>query len=333
MPPSLRAVPRPHRLGWVPAAALLAITACDHPADPSRATAPATTTGSAPAFSATGSVTDLRDRLDSGAVRVRIRLVPDSLVARRIVIERPRAMASAEEVEGRVMALATGAGADTLTLDIGGLQVVLDGSTMLRGEHEWGDHDEDDAGHSALDRFTTRLQMKLAAGRHPFVEARRRPAATPQAPDDSAFVARTVRFDGADETPEIELDVDSANFAANGSPPPAAWLTVLGRRIEIRDSTVIKSDLPRTEGVQAFSDTVASVDTTARTATLKGGLVLRIVAGTEFEAFGGVGLASLPDVAAALAASKTVLAHGRGLLESTSPTTLDVIEVLFHLGT
>ena len=314
-------------LGWAPALALLAAAGCEH------ASAPITGPNAAPVFSAQSSIEDLKTRLDSGVARIRIKLVPDSLVARRIVIERPRRMRSAEEVEGRVVAVAIGAGADTLTLDIGGLQVVLDSSTRLRGEHAWGDHDEGDEGSSALADFTTRLTMALAAGRRPFVEARRAAPASPQAPDDSAFVARTVRFDDADEAPEIEIDVDSASFAANGSPPPAAWITVLGRRIEIRDSTIIRSDLPRAEGVQNFSDTVSAVDTTARTVTLMGGAVLRIVAGTEIETEHGMGLATLADVAAALAASKTVLAHGRGLLETATPATFDVIEVVFHIGT
>ncbi len=336
MPPSLRRTLRLLRPGWIPALALLAMAACEHSADPAKATSPITTiptTGTPPVFSSTGSVSDLKNRLDSGEVRVRIRLVRDSLVARRVTIERSGALRNAEEVEGRVVAVAAGAMADTLTLDIGGLRIVLDTSTMLRGAHEWGDRDDSDQTNSALAEFAMRLQARLAAGRRPFIEARRRPPATLEAPDDSSFVARTVRFDDADEADELELDVDSANFAANGSPPPAAWLTVLGRRIEIRDSTVIKEDLPRTQGVQNFSDTVMTVDTTARTATLKGGVVLKIVLGTEIETDGGVGLASLADVAAALAQSKTVLAHGRGLLESSSPTTFDVIEVVFRTGT
>ncbi len=37
--------------------------------------------------------------------------------------------------------------------------------------------------------------------------------------------------------------------------------------------------------------------------------------------------------AAALADSKTVPAHGRGLIEAVTPATFDVIEVVIHIGT
>ncbi len=330
--------PRWLRLGWIPCLALLGVAACEHATDPTNAANsaanPPSPGTSAPVFSATGTVTDLQNSVDSGVVRVRIKLVTDSLVARRVTIERASARRNFEELDGRVTALEEGTGADTLTLDIGTLKVVLDSTTMLRGEHEWGNEDGNDQPSSALMEFTSRLKMELAAGRRPFVEARRAEPGTPEAAGDSAaFVARTVRLDDADDAPEIEIDVDSANFATVASPPPAAWLTVLGQHIAITGSTVIKSDLPRAEGVQNFSDTVATVDTTARTATLTSGLVLRIVAGTEIETDDGQGLATLPDVAAALAQSKVVLAHGRGLLETATPATLDVIEVVFHLGT
>lgn len=331
--------PRTRHLGALLAAAALLVAACEHQPTPVTApstpsgTKPGTTTGTPPVFSSQASIGDFQGRLDSGAARVRIRLVPDSLVARRVVIERSGRMRADEVIDGRVVAVAAGATADTLTLDIGGLEVVLDDTTLLRGEHVWGDQDDGDRSGAVLTVFTMRLKAALAAGRRPFVEARRAPPSNPQGPLDSSFVARTIRFDDADEAPEIEVNVDSANFSLNGSPPPAAWITVLGRRIAIRDSTVLKEDLPKAEGVMDFSDTVTAVDTAAHTATLKGGTVLTIVLGSEIETDDGGGLATLADVAAALAASKTVLAHGRGLLVSATPTTFDVIEVVFHLGT
>jgi hypothetical protein len=331
MDPSQSWISRRRAFGLLPCGALFLAVACEHSATPTNPNAAAPSASGAAVFSAQASIGDLQHTLDSGAARVRIRLVRDSLVADRIVIERARKMSADEEVEGRVTAVATGPGADTLTLDVGGLKVVLDSATRLRGQHEWGDDDEHGA-RSGLAEFTMRLTMALGAGRRPFVEARRKPAAAPQAPGDGSFTAATIRLDAADEAPELEVNVDSANFSTNGSPPPDGWITVLGLAIEIRSTTTIKADLPRASGVMEFSDTVLSADVVAATVTLAGGTVLRIVVGSEIESAHGVGIASLALVAADLAAGKTVLAHGRGLLVTAPPRTFDVIEVVFHLG-
>ena len=72
------------------------------------------------------------------------------------------------------------------------------------------------------------------------------------------------------------------------------------------------------------------MDEPGGTLTLEGGTIIRIVAGTEFEpkeGDDGDHLTSLADVAAALAAGKTVRAEGKGLVESLTPLTFDAIRI------
>jgi hypothetical protein len=330
---------------WLPLGVLLVAAACQQLADANQVTNPPSTPGggstSAPVFSAQATIGELGNTLDSGPARVRIRLVTDSLVASRIVVLRSSQMTSDERIVARVTAVVMGPTADTLTLAIGGLKVVLDSSTRLRGEHLWGEegegehHGHDRRGHhrvANLAEFATRLQAALAAGRRPFIEARRPAPASPQAPTDGAFVARTIRFGDAHDGTLIALNVDSANFSTNATPPPDGWLTVLGLAIEIRPTTTIRTDLPRATGSLEFADTVSAVDTAAHTVTLLDGTVLRFILGSEIEHGASAGdPASLADVAAALAASKTVLAQGRGVLETATPPQFIVIEVEFHL--
>jgi hypothetical protein len=329
---------------WLPLGVLLVAAACQSMPDANQVTNPPSAPGggsTGAVFSAQATIGDLGNTLDSGPVRVRIRLVADSLVASRIVVQRSRQLTSDERIVARVTAVVTGPLADTLTLAIGGLKVVLDTTTQLRGEHLWGEegegehHGHDRRGHhhvANLAEFATRLQAALAAGRQPFVEARRPAPASPQAPTDSAFVARTIRFGDGDDGTLIAMNVDSANFSTNATPPPDGWITVLGRAIEIRSTTTIRTDLPRATGSLEFADTVATVDTAAHTVTLVDGTVLRFILGSEIEHGGGAGdPASLADLAAALAASKTVVAQGRGVLETATPPEFIVIEVEFHL--
>jgi hypothetical protein len=335
---------RTRLLTLLPLGALLVLAACERtPTATQGATPPPVSGGAPPVFSAQSSITDFGNTLDSGPARVRIRLVTDSLVATRIVVLRSRQMATDERIEARVTAVTTSPTADTLTLAIGGLKVVLDSTTQLRGEHNWGEDDGDHGGHgghgvSTRADLATRLQAAIAAGRQPFIEARRPAPSSPQAPRDSTFVARTIRFGDDDDVTLIALNVDSANFSVNATPPPDGWVTVLGRKIEIRSTTTIRTDLPRAEGSLEFADTVTAVDTTVKTVTLKGGTILHFILGSAIEREGGhsgstSALASLADVATALAASKTVLAQGRGVVESTTATatTLTVIEVEFHV--
>src|SRR5207244_13242837 len=106
-------------------------------------------------------------------------------------------------------------------------------------------------------------------------------------------------------------------------------------RRRLRDGTTRrKRQNPDLEGVRGFEGLVQSVDQTAQTVTLKDGTVIRIVAGTEFDAREGDEddhLASLAAVQDALTAGKTVQAEGRGLVDSANPLTIDAIRIEFEV--
>jgi hypothetical protein len=314
------------------------LAACDQPADPA---------GSLDhvAFSRQITLPTAQGILAAGPTRVKIDVIPGGLTARRVVLKQDEQLSRPERIDSRVMklAVATSGSADTLLLELGGIRVVVNSSTVFRGE------DEDPATPTEESEFVMRLQTLLAAGHHPFVEVRRPPPAAPQAPGDSSFVAQELRLDEAADRPSIEMNVAAANFIPNmGTPPPDAWLKVLSRKIELRVSdgtTRIEQQGPRTTGELRFDGRVKSVDLTANTATLTDGTLLRIVAGTEIEAGEGPDgreedgpgarddgtLGSIAAVQTALAAADTVVARGEGLLESMSPRTFDVIEVRFQI--
>src|SRR3989442_15158056 len=90
-------------------------------------------------------------------------------------------------------------------------------------------------------------------------------------------------------------------------------------KLRLADGTTkLKQENPELEGVREFEGTVQSVDQTAKTVTLKDGTVIRIVAGTEFDAREGNEddhLTSLAAVQDALTAGKTVKTEGRGLVD------------------
>jgi hypothetical protein len=225
-------------------------------------------------------------------------------------------------------------------LALGAMRVVFNSSTTFRGEHEFEDGEAHESAAPLVSQagFVPRLPALLAAGRHPSVEVDRQPLTMPQGPIDSTFFAAVVRLDEAADRPGIAMNVSAANFLANATPPPDAWLQVLNRKIELRVSdgtTRIEQRGPRTTGELHFEGMVSSVDATAGTATLADGTILRIVAGTEID--GAVtdpddgSLASLAAVKAALMAGSSVIAKGDAVLETASPRTLDVIEVRFRL--
>jgi len=304
------------------------------------------------AFSKDITPQQLGSGLATGTARVVIRLERnDSLIARRLILKLRSGTQRPEEVEGRVSAVAMGGAADTLTFgELGGLKIAINDSTHFRGEIEDVDstHDSDRVvtagsdGPGGMDEegdrapltraaFTTRLAALIAAGRRPTVSVTRPAPASPQAPGDNSFVAASARLDEGDEVAEIEMNVDSANFAVNTTPPPLGFITVLGLKIEIRSSTRISSDMEDTGGEGRFGGIVKTVDTTANTFTLSDSTVVKVVAGTEFEdGDEHVGLHTLAQVAADLTAGKTVFAHGRGVLESAGPPkTIIAIEVRF----
>jgi hypothetical protein len=169
------------------------------------------------------------------------------------------------------------------------------------------------------------------------VRATRQAPAQPQAPDDGKFLAATLQLDEGNNHPRIELNITGANLTENKTPPPDAFLKVLGVSLELKTSdgtTKLQAENEEAEGAEEFHGVVKSVDVTAKTVTLMDGTIIRIVAGTEFEdREGGEDnhLSTLADVKAALTAGKTVEAEGRGLIDTTSPLTIDAIRIEFEV--
>jgi hypothetical protein len=266
--------------------------------------------------------------LDTAKARVEIKLIPGTLIAREVELERPEEMTHQESIRARVTGVSASAGSGTLTLEIGGLEVGFDAATRLRG----------DDGDLSFDAFVADLEAALAAGTQPFVRAKRPAPAEPQAPDDATFQAAEVRIrDEADE-PKLELNLDIDNLRLNDAPPPDAVLLVLGLEIEVRVSTgetEIEGDMDDRDETD-FEDQVAAVDVGAGTVTLENGTVVVVGAETRIEQDGDDGcddekLGSLADVAAALAAGLPVEAEGEGSVQSTDPLTIVAREIEFEV--
>ena len=307
--------------------------ACDHsPSGP----------GSTPLqFSRTVSLPDAQSLLLTGPTRAEVRVIPGTLVARRVELEEPQRMSRPERVRSRVTAVTSGTDTATFTLELGGLQIAANGSTTLR---TGDDHDPRAAvsatapgGATSLADFVARVQAEITAGHNPTLTASRQPAASPQAPDDGTFLAASLGLDEGNNHAVIELNIAAANMVANATPPPDGFLKVLGLSLELRladGTTQLKQENPDLENEGEFEGTVQSVDQTTQTVTLGDGTVIKVVAGTEFEAHEGADddhLTTLAAVQDALTAGKSVKAEGRGLVTGTNPRTLDAIRIEFEV--
>ena len=301
-------------------------TACDH--------SPSGPGSTAIQFSRTISLPDAQSLLLTGPTRVEVRVIPGTLVARRVELEESSEMTRPEQVRSRVTAVTSGADTATFTLEVGGIQIAANRSTMIRH----GDRDGDMAQSAVtLADFVALVQADIAAGHNPTLTASRPAPSAPQALDDGKFLAADVRLDEANSHSVIKLDIAAANLVTNATPPPDGFLKLLGVSLELRladGTTKLKQENPELEGVREFEGAVQSVDQTANTVTLKDGTVIRIVAGTEFDTREGNGddhLTSLAAVQDALTAGKTVKTEGRGLVDSSSPVTFDAIRIEFEV--
>jgi len=301
-------------------------TACDH--------SPSGPGSTAIQFSRTISLPDAQSLLLTGPTRVEVRVIPGTLVARLVELEESSEMTHPEQVRSRVTAVTSGADTATFTLEVGGIQIAANRSTMIRH----GDRDGDMAQSAVtLADFVALVQADIAAGHNPTLTASRPAPSAPQALDDGKFLAADVRLDEANSHSVIKLDIAAANLVTNATPPPDGFLKLLGVSLELRladGTTKLKQENPELEGVREFEGAVQSVDQTANTVTLKDGTVIRIVAGTEFDTREGNGddhLTSLAAVQDALTAGKTVKTEGRGLVDSSSPVTFDAIRIEFEV--
>lgn len=318
----------PRRLIAWSAAVTMAVVGCDG----SSVSGPGDdgSPGGNAAFSQSITLDELEDRTTSGSARVEIELRSGELVAREVEIEEDDERDDDEKIEARVTAIQSSGDGGTITFDLGdGLEVSFDGSTSF--ESDIGASDDD----VSLSEFVDLVQAELDAGRSPFVEAERRPPAEPRAPDDAAFLARELEVEDSDDEPEIEMNVDADNFERNDAPPPEAWITVLGLRIEIVDGvTELRREIDDDRDEAEFESLVASVDESAGEVTLEDGTVVRIVAGTEIDSDDDGDddeLASLGEVATALEAGRAVEAEGEGMIESPDPRVIVAVEVEFEV--
>ena len=277
----------------------------------------------------------VQSQLVTGPARIEVSVVPGTLTARRVVIEESDQLTRPERVRSRVTAITAGTDTATLTLELGGLHIAVNGSTALRPDDGDAEHQ---ASGMALADFVARIQADLAAGRSPAVRASRQPPAQPQAPDDASFLAATLQLDEGNDHSLVQLNIAAANLTTNATPPPDAFLKLLGVSLELRVSdgtTRLRTETEAAEGAEEFHGAVKSVDQTAQTVTLMDGTIIRIVAGTEFDGREGDEddhLTTLAAVQDALTAGKTVKTEGRGLVDSTNPLTIDAIRIEFEVG-
>jgi hypothetical protein len=314
----------------------VSLTSCDRPGGSATGLAPTTgATTIPPQFSQATTLPQIQSSLSTSVGRVEVEVFPESLVARVLQLDDADDRTNSEGINSSVSALGVGTdGTDTLTLTLGGIQVTVNSSTRFHAL----DADRDDAVPATLSAFVASVQAALSAGRHPAIEARRSAPTSPQSPTDGTFLASDVGLDDEGALPFISLNVDSTNFLTNATPPPDAWLEVLGVKIALELSsgvTHLRQEEPGLHGIIPFGSRVDSVNVTAGTASLHDGTVLRIVAGTEFrtEPESPNILTSLAAVHAALAAGDTVRAEGTALALSTDPDTLAAVKVEFMVVT
>ena len=305
------------------AAFLLGISGCDNdPAGPNGSGL----TGGGTQFSRDITLAELQDALLAGATRLEIELVPGSLTAREVEIERAEELLHKEEIESRITDIDP---AGTLTVELGGLEISFTSATRFRSEDE-GELSETD--------FVQRVQDALAASGMPPVKAKRQPAAEPQDPDDATFVAEELRLDDEAKEPELEINVDEDNLLDPGADgcdaSSLACLKVLGLVIALEEGvTKLKQELEDAAGAVKFEGIVSEVDLASSTVTLTDGTVIRIVEGTEIEHHSGDDekLSSLDEVARALDNRLIVEAEGEGVIESSDGPTIVAIEVEFEI--
>jgi len=278
--------------------------------------------GALPQFSQQITLPEFEDAVVSGPVRVEIKMVNGSLVAREVEVKEQEEMSDEEEIESRITAIDP---AGSITLSLGG------GFTVGFGAGT--DFEAEDGRHLSMQDFITRVQDALALGRNPAVEAKRNPAAQPQDPTDVTFTATELELDDEADDQKIEINVDGDNLASNASPPPDAILTVLGLPIELNVSggvTELESEVDDDHTKRDFEGIVASVS--GSSFTLTDGTVVEIVAGTEVEQPDDSDeLGSLGEVAVALANGLIVEAEGEGDVTGTNPLTIVAKEVEFEI--
>jgi hypothetical protein len=233
-----------------------------------------------------------------GRTRIEIHLLPGTLVAREVHVERDD---QEEKLVSRISGLDPVAG--TVTLELGGLTVTYGAGTRFRTDEE---------SHESRSAWEAAVRQELDAGRRPLIEVRRNPSAEPQSPDDPSFIARDLRLEEEDDDgPKIEIYVDDDNLRSGAS---SAVLRVLGLDIVVDDSAS-----SGTSSVE-FEMGVTGVDVAGGTLVLSNGTRVLVTAETAISAEGD--LFTLAATADAVTLGRPVRAEGRGTVASSEGPTV-----------
>ena len=272
------------------------------------------------------SVSDLRNMIDTGTVRVEIRFGPDNLMAHQVEVQESESPDEPEAIQSRIVNMSVTDERSILVLELGDLEVGFNSETQFRSS----------GGHNmAFEQFVGHVREALASNEPLGVRAKRRPPDVPQDPNDAEFLADELRIQIQAEEHEIEINIDADNLRLNDSPPPDLWITVLAREIEVRASEgLTQLEHERTDLVHAdFEGIVQSVDLDLRELTLADETVIRLVDGTEIKHVDGDRrlLADLSAVAEALEIGHVVFAAGEGVIQSEAPLTIVASRIVFEL--
>src|SRR5438445_365547 len=113
-----------------------------------------------PQFSRSITLPGLDSLLGAGPARVKIWLMPGTLVARRVVVKQAEQLTRSERIDGRVTAIAASATADPRSVAIGDLNIAGNSDTKCTGQHEEGDDDDNHPPPTSLAEFTMRVQHR-----------------------------------------------------------------------------------------------------------------------------------------------------------------------------
>lgn len=279
-------------------------------------------------FASDVSLLELANTLETEAHRVELTLYREGVVVRELELKSPEAVGSDERLQGRILGLTPTDAGGSLELNIEGLRITFNGDTRFSARD--GDVELD------LARFVARVQGALAEGVHPAVEARRAPAAAPQAPDVEEFIAQHLRLLGEGEGRVIEMNVDGDNLIRNESGYPDGWIWVLNRRFEIRireGITHLEKERPNLMK-EHFEGAIESVNLDNLSFRIAGGPEVRLLPNeTEirYEPGDEHRLGSLEAVARALDEGLRVFTAGVGIVESEEPLKLIAVVVVFEV--
>jgi len=267
------------------------------------------------------------DMAQSG-IRIEVHVRPGSapLVATQLALGPANMSGEPEQVQANITALDETGG--TITLDLGGLEISFDDNTQFSSESVAGATPSSTT--LSRDAFVAAVRAGLAAGRRQHVAVRRAPPTSPQAPDDGSFLADQIRLGGNAEVWMIGLNAGPASLLLNTSPPPDAFLKLLGLTIEIRlsDGTTRIGRKHDVVGQRIeFGGEVKAVYLDRGAFLLASGLAVRVTDQTVIADHDGI--LTLADVDAALAAGAKVIAEGAGTIESRDPKVVAALRLKF----